>query len=156
MTSTRFPRAASFYIYSRIVPLDWPPSNNASSIFFLRYLDRSVNTSLYLTGIKISSPKIAFRPARVHHIATHDSTPFSGHLKKFLPDRTFRFLHYRRCKTTWRSCDVERVTDTAVLRFESQWLQALSRLPLHQLGFSQEHVEKIKQEASASENKTGH
>ncbi|KAK7497910.1 hypothetical protein BaRGS_00010781, partial [Batillaria attramentaria] len=154
MAATKFPKAATFYIFTRIAVLDWPPTNNASSIFFLRYLDRTVSDKLDQRGTGRSSPKHVFRPTRVRHVSTHDSTLFFGYTKSFLSKDTHTFLHYRGCKVAWSDCDMKRVTDTAILRFESQWMQALSRLPLHRLGFSPEHVEKIRRETAASENKT--
>ncbi|KAK7473960.1 hypothetical protein BaRGS_00034789, partial [Batillaria attramentaria] len=157
MAAVTYPKAASFFIDTHVVVLDWPPTNNASSIFFLRHLTRTVNDTLDNKGWGRSSPKLVVRPQAVRHLWTHDLTPCPGYTKGHLPKGSHQYLHYRGCKVAlWNGCSMERVTDTSILRFESHWVQALNRLPLHRLGFSPAQMEKIRREDAAFENKRLH
>nr|KAG5707357.1 hypothetical protein BaRGS_005324 [Batillaria attramentaria] len=71
----KYPEAAAFFIETYIALLNWPASNNKSSIFFLRYLDHSVSDKLDNFGMGKSSPKLIYRPTRVIAVYTHDLTP---------------------------------------------------------------------------------
>ena len=54
-----------------IVLTDWPESDPAAPISFLRRLERTVNDTLDNAGVGKSSPKIVFRPLHVLAVSTH-------------------------------------------------------------------------------------
>ncbi|KAK7504789.1 hypothetical protein BaRGS_00003817 [Batillaria attramentaria] len=150
----RYPQAAAFFIHTYVVPIDGPPTNNRSLISFLRHLEHSVSNKLDDYGWGASSPKIVVRPTRVTSLTTRTVLPAKNYISKNLPDSSYKFLHYRRCQLgkskLWRGCDIDRVRDSDILRFEPQWLQALSQLPLARLGFTHKHAAGITRAADAA------
>ncbi|KAK7503346.1 hypothetical protein BaRGS_00005267, partial [Batillaria attramentaria] len=150
----QYPQAAAFFIHTYVVLVDGPPTNSRSLISFLRYLERSVSNKLDDSGWGASSPKLVFRPTRVTSVTTRTVTPAKTYTRKDLPGSSYKFLHYSRCQlgksNLWHGCDIERVSDRDILRFEPQWLQALSRLPLSRLGFKRDHAADITKAAAAA------
>ncbi|KAK7093863.1 hypothetical protein V1264_007548 [Littorina saxatilis] len=145
----KLPLAGSFFIDTYIVLLDWPEADRKSPIFFLRYLDRSVSRKLDNFGLGKSSPKVIVRPLRMAFVTTHDTIVNKSFTKARLPKRSYTFLHYRQCKKKlWGVCpDMEKVRDRAVVKFQSQWVQAINRLPLLELGCGKKYTASIAQES---------
>ena len=67
----RNPQVAVFTANTYIVLTDWPESDPAAPISFLRRLERTVSDTLDNAGVGKSSPKIVFRPLHVLAVATH-------------------------------------------------------------------------------------
>ena len=67
----RNPQVAVFTANTYIVLTDWPESDPAAPISFLRRLERTVSDTLDNAGMGKSSPKIVFRPLHVLAVGTH-------------------------------------------------------------------------------------
>ncbi|KAH9509262.1 hypothetical protein Btru_046625 [Bulinus truncatus] len=130
-TSMKFPKAGGYEIDSHVIMTSWGVSRK-SPLHITRYVNRTSEANY---DGKERNTRWAFQPSRTFYVRNNYVYTRKGYSIAVIPPDYYILFHYRTCKRQWSdTCyNSTRVRDEVMVKYESQMIQNIAKLPLNTL-----------------------